>query len=548
MAQDVSDPNSSEGRQPVSPIMRLPGELIAEIFLWCILGVCGIASRISYSLPSDTPIPNFDDSPAPYSWLIIRHVCHAWREVALTYPQLSTHIFLTRPECVRDVLSRAGTLPLRVYEPSSSFIHAHLKDVIASSKIALGHLKYISHGSLIFRRRDFDSVQGLAATTNSCVRSLRLIIWHRDSSNFPIPSVHFSELRDLTCRNADVTRLCNVSTMQHLRTLKLIYCRRIAVTDLVELLRPAQRLEDLTLKNVIEETEDWPHIRDLTVQATTRKRISLPHLRHLSICENGAAIGLYLLSHIDHPSSTAIHLSFSWLSRGAHSACDCLTTILLDKVDNWGHLATTSSQSLYLFTHDHIGTVDCCYLKLWQHHLPFTAEKDDSDHPFDPAFFVLSLSDGDKTFFTSLLRRLFRTNITAASLTYKTVLWDVIDWGELLPSFSSVRELRLNYYTSGSSDAQLYHMAPRDSDTQLLCPRLRLLYIDKEHLSFSLFNVFSDTEFDPPVEPPSSALALSRLAGEFVARGEPHAGGSYDGLPGSLAAGNSGLPSDDVAV
>ena len=102
--QDDSDANFSEGRKPVSLVERLPGELIAEIFLWCILSVCSAASRFSYSFPSDPPIPNLDAalaiSPTPYSWLVIRHVCRAWREVALTYPQLSTHIFLTRPECI----------------------------------------------------------------------------------------------------------------------------------------------------------------------------------------------------------------------------------------------------------------------------------------------------------------------------------------------------------------------------------------------------------------------------------------------------------------
>ena len=421
-------------------------------------------------------------------------------------------------------------------------MRSHLKDVIASSKIALGHLKYISHGSLIFKKGEIVSEPDLAGATSSCARSLRLIIWFRDSSDFPIPNFHFPDLRDLTCRNGDISRLRNMFSAQHLRTLELVQCRRIAMDELVELLRPAQCLEDLTLRNVIEAADDWPHIHNHAPLTASRTRISLPHLRRLRISELHAAIGLFFLSHIVHPSPASLQLFFSKLSQGAHSDCACVPTMLLDEVDNWGHLATISSQSLYICTDDHRGILNYFYVKLWQEHLPFASSKDHPERLSIPGFFELTLDEGDKPFRTNLLRRLHLTNITAAFLIYKTLLWDAIDWGELFASFSSVRELRLKYYTSGSSDSQLYHIETRDSNIQLPCPRLRLLYIDKEH---SDFIPFAEHE---PAEPPSSAVAFSHLAERFVARAEPDAGGSHDGLPGSLAADNSGPPSDDVAV
>ncbi|KAH8091709.1 hypothetical protein BXZ70DRAFT_1067283 [Cristinia sonorae] len=62
----------------VTPIFRLPPELLAKIFLFCI------------------PVVDRNTQQYDASWISITYVCHYWREVALHAPSLWTDIFVRR--------------------------------------------------------------------------------------------------------------------------------------------------------------------------------------------------------------------------------------------------------------------------------------------------------------------------------------------------------------------------------------------------------------------------------------------------------------------
>ena len=62
------------------PMDRFPPELLAESFYWYILEVYQHHDCKSGGFYT------------PYCWMVIRHVCRAWRHVALTFPKLSTLI------------------------------------------------------------------------------------------------------------------------------------------------------------------------------------------------------------------------------------------------------------------------------------------------------------------------------------------------------------------------------------------------------------------------------------------------------------------------
>ena len=91
-----------------------------------------------------------DPPPNPYSWIVIRHVCRAWRIVALVFPEMSTRVVLTRPACVQDLLGRAGNLPLYIYQSAHVFTESHRDDMITSCNLVLPYLQRISRASLIF--------------------------------------------------------------------------------------------------------------------------------------------------------------------------------------------------------------------------------------------------------------------------------------------------------------------------------------------------------------------------------------------------------------
>ena len=537
--QGNSDNCCSEGRQPAFPIMRLPGELIAEVFSWCILGVCSAASRFSFSVTNGIFIPSFHnafaDSPAPYSWLVIRHVCRAWRQVALAYPQLSAHIFLTRPECVQDMLSRAGTLPLHIYDPSSPFVRSNLNDVVASSILAMRHLEHISYGSLIFRDDVGNVEQGLTRGKISIARSLHLMLWqHRDSPGFPIPGFCFPELRDLSLCHVSISGIRGMFPVQHLRTLKLVQCEPIAIDRLIALIKPAQCLEELVLSRSMEARESWPHIYGSHSTANFRGGVVLPHLRHLHFFEKSAAAALFFLYHIVHPSSTTIHLTFNSFSQGAHADCECLLMMLLAKIDNWSESENASVQSMRLGVFDWDDMFKHLQVKLWRNRLPSTTLVDLSE--CDSPFFELVLGAGHRAFFTGLLRRLPLAHVISASLVHNAIVWDVVDWEELLAVLPSVRELGLKYYTTGSPNLQLYQIEPHGSDgsdAHILCPRVEVLHIREEH--------WNTEPLDEPIvqELPQNALTLARLAQGLVARSEQRPYGSQDNLSTAPEANNS---------
>ncbi|GJE89272.1 hypothetical protein PsYK624_053690 [Phanerochaete sordida] len=66
-------------RGPRFPIEQLAEELIVNIFYWCILDVATAAACHSHSsiflpLDEDYYAPEDSYNPAPYAWLVIRHL------------------------------------------------------------------------------------------------------------------------------------------------------------------------------------------------------------------------------------------------------------------------------------------------------------------------------------------------------------------------------------------------------------------------------------------------------------------------------------------
>lgn len=87
------------------PIMRLPEEILGEVFLHY------QAHQLLWADSEDS-----EDYPCGkfYTWMEITHVCHRWREVALRMPLFWRNIKATRPEMVQLLLARSSYAPLHV--------------------------------------------------------------------------------------------------------------------------------------------------------------------------------------------------------------------------------------------------------------------------------------------------------------------------------------------------------------------------------------------------------------------------------------------------
>ncbi|TFY70338.1 hypothetical protein EVG20_g2651 [Dentipellis fragilis] len=91
-------------RNALSPTYKLPVEILARVFHFCVL------NESPYTLPETTRLRT-----APYSlgWIKLTHVCHRWRTVALENPGFWANLsFGIGPRWFEEMLARAKTRPL----------------------------------------------------------------------------------------------------------------------------------------------------------------------------------------------------------------------------------------------------------------------------------------------------------------------------------------------------------------------------------------------------------------------------------------------------
>ncbi|KAK7691070.1 hypothetical protein QCA50_006173 [Cerrena zonata] len=93
------------------PIAKLLPEILSEIFIHI------ATNPFSYSNPPTSSRSNASNKVhtiGPYDWIVITHVCHHWREVALKSPRLWSFIYLGPSEPVQEFLARSGQAPLHI--------------------------------------------------------------------------------------------------------------------------------------------------------------------------------------------------------------------------------------------------------------------------------------------------------------------------------------------------------------------------------------------------------------------------------------------------
>ncbi|EKM60328.1 uncharacterized protein PHACADRAFT_23708 [Phanerochaete carnosa HHB-10118-sp] len=504
MQKDCPEQTAVWEEDSVSPIARLPGEILAEAFCWHILAVCSAAERKLYPAKDDFICPDVKPSyvspPAPYSWLRIRHICRAWREVSLIYPELSTHIFLIHPECVQDLLSRSGTLPLHIYMSSSMFTYTQMSNVAASCGLLSAHFERIYYGSVPIPEDIVYSQPQPLMGGISRLMVLELNFWKASNPTSPIISnFTFPQLQRLTTRNGTIAAL-RPMLVSHLRVLRLLQCEPTSAENLLAILRPMQHLEELVLSNTISGEADWRQVRD-TYLPGLRGTVDLPRLRLLSISERSALTGIPFLYCIAHPPSTAIRLSFKRLSSWhiRHGEGGCLLRLLSAKIDAWSDLDDPSLRSLRVGTSRgdlNFGVI----VNVWRERLPLSALQ---NSPRDSTFFQISLDTDHKTFMTGLLHRLPLADVTAALIVDSASLWDAVDWEQLLSHLRSVEELTLRYEVFYTVQAE-----PRTA--RGLCPQLQVLRIHECAVDKPYFAV---------QQLPPNYARLAELARGIVANG-----------------------------
>jgi F-box-like len=114
-------------RNALAPVSRLPPEVLAAVF-----------SILSLS--------TWDKETGYLEWTCVVRVCHRWRETALNYPPLWSHINFTKltPVAMVEILSRAKMAPLHLEANVTRWNVVQFHAVGMQLKTHISHTRHLS--------------------------------------------------------------------------------------------------------------------------------------------------------------------------------------------------------------------------------------------------------------------------------------------------------------------------------------------------------------------------------------------------------------------
>ncbi|KAF7790703.1 hypothetical protein EIP86_001659 [Pleurotus ostreatoroseus] len=260
------------------PACRLPDEVLAEIFLECVKDCRAEYENAAWN----------DYGQQPYKWLPITHVCHKWREAALSHPRLWDWVVPLRPESTEAFIVRSGQRPL----------------IVPQRRLPLyNHPVAGNRGPTVIRATS-DMNTSLQLVFDQLYRVERIDL-HSTCSTPEDPLPDAPLLRSLTIRDA---RAANASALEYFKTLPLpsltafhCWCSPNVLTPFLRdnltsltlscglinkdgLLDILQNMQMLTRLRVDKVEGVLPHAIPALPQPT--RHVALPNLRYIHLTEN----------------------------------------------------------------------------------------------------------------------------------------------------------------------------------------------------------------------------------------------------------------------
>ncbi|KAI0275198.1 hypothetical protein BC834DRAFT_36901 [Gloeopeniophorella convolvens] len=284
-------------RNGLAPISRLPPETIATIFFF---------------LPLVSNSDNFSGKRTPLPWLRVAHVCHRWREIALSQPRFWSHINFASVSIdgMSEILSRAKKAPL------------HLDAVLNHDQQRANHFRealkaHISHTCRLSITADFGELQRTVGTLES---SAPVLEWLSLSNAHMFRAQH-TATRDPLGPAVTIPDILFDGTAPKLSRLELSSCD-ISWTS--PLLKGLRYLEILTMSRAARPSlEDWlnalesmPQLEMLVLHSATpiaqridcqvpqpQRTVTLPSLNRFDLSAPAVECSL-ALAHLVLPAVT----------------------------------------------------------------------------------------------------------------------------------------------------------------------------------------------------------------------------------------------------
>lgn len=300
-------------RNALRPIHRLAPDILLLIFE-------------SIAEDEDGPLhPSYGSAP----WVYLAHVCHQWRELALTCAALWTRISTKYPEAALACLERSGDAPLSLIVSASATSHAATQ-VINAALPHVARLRHIYLPSVWMEDPDLrEPLEGILRDPAPALEALHVYKIGMDSDCFPLPVMFKGETPRLTTlRLAYAYPELGSLTYTNLKRLFLRGKKRkpiaMEVSRLLEILAACPALEEFrTYKATFTSSSDTDSLPPLR----------LDNLRVLDIARCSASVVADLFRRLVVPDcATRFHV---WLERAADFT---FRFGLPDSLEETGHL------------------------------------------------------------------------------------------------------------------------------------------------------------------------------------------------------------------
>ncbi|EKM60310.1 uncharacterized protein PHACADRAFT_70827, partial [Phanerochaete carnosa HHB-10118-sp] len=390
----------------------LPPELLAEVF-YCYISLIEHARG------------HAERPPTPYAWLVIRHVCRAWRVVALVYPRLSCRIHVSTPECVQDMLDRSGTTPLFIDDVSDRKTVSRIE---AQCRV-FAHLDRI-----VWAQTSLYCTTPMPCTQRPIVSMLETIFIKPRMPGFSsplFPGYTFPHLQNFTSHWMDLRSFYKLlpSGLRRLAIVRGLPDTDTSLDDFIALLSNLPQLEELRVRDLFYAPDPLApedvHMLLPFCQTATLKCLTSLHITD-QLCENGSR----LLHRLVHPASANVRLDFAHVSESV--PCVLSPAILLTKF----HASDCSPPQSLSISSSNDEAINVC---LWTERLS-SEELRAKQENGDDACFVFKTCGSPRRFVAEFVQGLPLSHVRSAYL-FEPDSPSVLQWCELFSLLASVEEL-----------------------------------------------------------------------------------------------------------
>ncbi|KAF9232498.1 hypothetical protein BU15DRAFT_81185 [Melanogaster broomeanus] len=277
-------------RNALSPVSRLPHEILATIFLYQ-----------AYSFYQD---PRYSGTWGAPPWANVSYVCRHWRDVALNTSFLWSFLLVSPPRWTKELLSRTNMLPLRI---RINVRYWARKEMIFLEQVTTDVTR-IQDLSLKLPRNLTEGVFSKLSTPAPLLHTLRLFVTQNDTESVLVPDTLFSRetpaLRTLELYRCHVPWSSPIfTTLTTLRLRDIASSSQPTITEILAILRHMPDLAHLYLENALPSAEDTLHSRD----SLPSECFDLPHLSCLALVAPFSTVVVFL-SNVTVPLKTEIRL------------------------------------------------------------------------------------------------------------------------------------------------------------------------------------------------------------------------------------------------